>query len=343
MTDPAGLERGYRRLLAWYPQPYRREHEEEVLAVLMASARKGQRRPGPAESADVLRSALGMRFRLAWSGSPDRGWADALAVFSVVAPLFLLAVDLFEVALPYQLPTGQLPSGAQRIIQGPPLSGLSLLQSPGFDFAAGGQMIIAALVLLGRRRMALAATVVFAFYWIAGKNAFPVPLVDLLATSVCLLEAAALIASPGPRRGRHLMNWGHVVVLLLAAAAVKVSLVGSALMNLPGWMLPGGMRPDLEIYLVITVVLVATAGALTVALRLGRYFLLLLLAAMIYPYAIQIAAGGVAINPLSYLFSIRVSGGYLALLYLPPLLFGAAAVTAAALTAAATPPAPLGG
>jgi hypothetical protein len=45
MTDPASLERGYRRLLAWYPQPFRREQAEEVLAVLMAGARQGQRRP----------------------------------------------------------------------------------------------------------------------------------------------------------------------------------------------------------------------------------------------------------------------------------------------------------
>jgi hypothetical protein len=38
-----------------------------------------------------------------------------------------------------------------------------------------------------------------------------------------LLEGAALIASPGPRRGRYLVHWGHGVVLLQLAAAVQVS------------------------------------------------------------------------------------------------------------------------
>lgn len=64
MTD---LERAYGRLLAWYPRAFRREHGPEVLAVLMACARDGQRRPSLAESADVARSGLRMRLR---SGVP---------------------------------------------------------------------------------------------------------------------------------------------------------------------------------------------------------------------------------------------------------------------------------
>jgi hypothetical protein len=38
MSEPARLERGYRRLLAWYPRAYRRENEEEILAARLASA-----------------------------------------------------------------------------------------------------------------------------------------------------------------------------------------------------------------------------------------------------------------------------------------------------------------
>jgi hypothetical protein len=63
MTDSAGLEQGYRRLLACYPQAFRRENEQEILAVLMDSARDGQRRPALAESADLIRGALRMRLR----------------------------------------------------------------------------------------------------------------------------------------------------------------------------------------------------------------------------------------------------------------------------------------
>jgi hypothetical protein len=63
MTDSSRLERRYRRLLAFYPKAYRREHEDEILAVLMASAAAGQTRPRPAESANLLRNALVMRVR----------------------------------------------------------------------------------------------------------------------------------------------------------------------------------------------------------------------------------------------------------------------------------------
>ncbi len=63
MSDSTSLERRYRRLLAFYPQEFRRERGQELLAVLMAGARPGQRRPGLAESADLLRSATWMRVR----------------------------------------------------------------------------------------------------------------------------------------------------------------------------------------------------------------------------------------------------------------------------------------
>jgi hypothetical protein len=63
MTDQADLERGYRRLLAWYPPEFRHENGPEILAVLMAGARDGQRRPGLAESADLIRGGVWMRLR----------------------------------------------------------------------------------------------------------------------------------------------------------------------------------------------------------------------------------------------------------------------------------------
>jgi hypothetical protein len=63
MTDQEHLERGYRRLLAWYPRAFRQESGPEILAVLMACAPDGRRRPGLAESADLIRSGLWMRLR----------------------------------------------------------------------------------------------------------------------------------------------------------------------------------------------------------------------------------------------------------------------------------------
>jgi len=58
MSEQAELERRYRRLLACYPRAFRRENGEEVLAVLLACAQEGQRRPGLAASADLLKGAV---------------------------------------------------------------------------------------------------------------------------------------------------------------------------------------------------------------------------------------------------------------------------------------------
>ncbi len=63
MSDSAELERRYLRLLACYPRAYRHDSEQEMLGVLMDSARDGQRRPGLAESADLVRGAVSMRLR----------------------------------------------------------------------------------------------------------------------------------------------------------------------------------------------------------------------------------------------------------------------------------------
>jgi hypothetical protein len=63
MNDERDLERRYRRLLACYPAAFRREHEQEMLAVLMAGAEEGRSWPRLAEVADLLRSATSTRLR----------------------------------------------------------------------------------------------------------------------------------------------------------------------------------------------------------------------------------------------------------------------------------------
>lgn len=68
ISDPASssarLERAYRRLVACYPRSFRRENTEEIIAVLLATARQDQRRPSLAEAADLLRGAARMRLGL---------------------------------------------------------------------------------------------------------------------------------------------------------------------------------------------------------------------------------------------------------------------------------------
>ena len=62
-SESASLERGYRRLLAWYPKWFRLQNTEEILAVLMACAQEGQTRPSLETAADLLEGAARMRLR----------------------------------------------------------------------------------------------------------------------------------------------------------------------------------------------------------------------------------------------------------------------------------------
>jgi len=47
--------------------------------------------------ADIVRGSLLMRLR-----GPRGGWASALAVFALLAPLFLVLTDILLVAVPYR-------------------------------------------------------------------------------------------------------------------------------------------------------------------------------------------------------------------------------------------------
>jgi hypothetical protein len=85
------LERGYRRLLAFYPARYRHVHEEEILAVLMTGAAEGKRRPSPAEAADLIMGALRVRCQPVRGGLAGPGWRGILALMSAGAALGLLA------------------------------------------------------------------------------------------------------------------------------------------------------------------------------------------------------------------------------------------------------------
>jgi hypothetical protein len=96
MTAAGGLEAGYRRLLRWYPPSYRGRHEDEILGVLMAAARPGQRRPGAHDSLDLMWSALRIRIRMILRGADSQPWADALALVGVLLPLLMLLLKLTE-------------------------------------------------------------------------------------------------------------------------------------------------------------------------------------------------------------------------------------------------------
>jgi len=341
MTETAGLERGYRRLLGAYPRSFRREQEEEMLVVLMATARPGQRRPGLAEVADVVISGLRMRLRRAGWGPVNQAWADALAVLSVAAPLFVLVAALLEVAVPYHLPPAhQDPAlfrmpGAPRELGGPSLLNL------GLGITLGCQVIVAGLALLGRRRLALLPVAATAGLWIvtgygnASWAWIPDQLQPLVATAL-LLEAVALAAPPGSGPARRLVNWRHGLVLLLAAAAVQVltllddagdpfadkGKLVRATAHSSQWLSVRG--PGIWGYVILAAVLAATAAGLAVALKINRFFLLLTVA-LLYPVMLELAVSA----PGDWQLIGIPSPGHLAVLFLPPLVLLTGAIISA--------------
>ena len=67
MSDTQTLERAYRRILSCYPRSFRADSEDEILAVLLATAAEGQTRVGCAEAWDLVRGAVRMRL---WPAAP---------------------------------------------------------------------------------------------------------------------------------------------------------------------------------------------------------------------------------------------------------------------------------
>jgi hypothetical protein len=87
MTGTADLERKYRRLVAWYPAAFRREHEAEMLGVLMDSARDGRNRVELADTIDLIRGGLTLRLRI--PGRAPRTVAAAVRVMCASAAAYL--------------------------------------------------------------------------------------------------------------------------------------------------------------------------------------------------------------------------------------------------------------
>jgi hypothetical protein len=92
MTGPSQLERGYRRVLACYPKAFQRESEDEIVAVLLATAHEGQRRVGLAESADLLRGALRMHLGLSRAPRPVRNAVRLMCAGAVLELAVLVTV-----------------------------------------------------------------------------------------------------------------------------------------------------------------------------------------------------------------------------------------------------------
>ncbi|MEH0934141.1 hypothetical protein [Micromonospora psammae] len=210
------LETRYRRLLAVHPWEHRRVYEEEMLAVLLAGARPGQRRPSPAEAVDLVAAGLRARLRITARGLTDPAWSDASAVTGLVTGLMLLALAghalVTQLTVDRRLPPPAVVAGADAV------DWLRLLGWAGVCAAA----------LLGWRRVAatLAATGVLAWAVLVAPQVTDNPghVVDTLPQLLLAVVTAGALAVPAPRR-RALEVLGARRLVVLAIAPLTMAAV----------------------------------------------------------------------------------------------------------------------
>ncbi len=231
----AELEQRYRRLLRLYPRDFRARRTDEMIGVLMAGAADGQDRPARGDVSDIVRGSLLERLR-----GPRGGWPFALSAFALVAPLFLVLTDILQVAFPYSESQAAVQSRISVLeahgvpaadIRSSPLvpqhvGGLQFLSQPAFLVLVAGHLIVAAAVLAGLRRTALAALVIAAAADYTQWTAFHVfhpgaGTIMFLTIAVFLLEAIALAAAD-PRAARRREGWQHVFPALALAVAAQL-------------------------------------------------------------------------------------------------------------------------
>jgi hypothetical protein len=156
MNHSARLERRYRRLLACYPRAFRRENEDEILAVLLACAQDGKQRPGLAASADLIKGAIRMRLRMA--GRPPR------TVRAVIRLICAAAAAELAVLITVIATAGSVRSAVARRYPGLPVIQHAVNVNLVIDYISASLGIAVWLVLIwtlvrgsGRARIVLAA------------------------------------------------------------------------------------------------------------------------------------------------------------------------------------------
>jgi len=89
MTNQSPLERRYRRWLAFYPQSFRAEHAEEMVAVLMEGANPDQARPSAGEATNLATHGLSRRAGRRFPGDWERAHAKVMLPLRIVIALWL--------------------------------------------------------------------------------------------------------------------------------------------------------------------------------------------------------------------------------------------------------------
>lgn len=199
MTGSSQLERSYRRVLACYPKAFRRESEDEVLAVLLATADEGQRRVGLAEAADLIRGALRMHFGMSRSPRPVRNAVRLMCAGAVLtlADVVTILVTLGGVrsAAVHDLAATQWPT-VVLTQAGPWLASAPIGAGVWLWLAwANGRGYHWARPAFGAFFCVLTTVLFFGLGQGSGEDALPYTLPDVIATTVLWLAglAAALL------------------------------------------------------------------------------------------------------------------------------------------------------
>ena len=236
--DPAGaavLERRYLRLLRCYPPSHRAFHREEMLGVLLDTARPGQRTPGLRQTVNLAACGLAIRVRRipGWLAA-DAG-QDALAVVSLITPAVVVILLVLQQAAMSAATSARVPFWVPvwQMFPGPPSFGESVVVMIAW-------LAVVVLGLTGRRRTAakiasisltlavlallLGLVVVIqqvhTFYF----NTFPGELFPFLPFGdvpvvLASLAACSLALSPGPRRGLAIVGWRRACLMIAGLSA----------------------------------------------------------------------------------------------------------------------------
>ena len=273
MTRMSELERRYRRLLAWFPAEHRRSNGEEMLGVLLASARDGQRRPFLSDAIDLALGGLRIRFRTLLDGQFGPRFTDALAVYSIATPVMWTIIQL-----------AITPVYTYNLVA----HGIATSAVPGMVAPISAEVIfliltISPLALAWRGRRAAAVTVAL----IPAALTTTMSLIPTMTTGfgvadslVTVLLVVALTASPGPRHGAHVMNRWTWAVVCAAGLAASVPLYAIT----SRWMLAG-----LRVPMFAGIAVAAAAGFMITLPRAVATRLLVLMAAPVFLAGVAMA------------------------------------------------------
>jgi hypothetical protein len=266
VTGSEALERSYLRLLGCYPPSHREVHRDEMLGVLMAAARRGQRAPGMGETVNLVACGVAIRGRRFFSWLAGEPWQDAWAVVSLIAPVLMVVIATLNLGVSFRQAFA-MQFGFPVLFWQPWL--VPFLGGPAAVMAAWLAVVV--LGLTGRRR---AAAVIASFplaltllnlvtevtqlsgAWSGGlpmflyRSGFVAPVV------MASLAACSLAFSAGPRRGLAIVgSWHAWSVIAGLSGAFGFSMIAD-LLNVSG-------RLDSSAFILLGVALIATAVFVT--------------------------------------------------------------------------------